>query len=198
MTDIVTAEQAAQFMRLSATDSQDALVQICVSAATPLIEGIVGPQTVTSYTEAYDGGRPDIRPTHQPLVAVQAVTEYVGTTAYQLTEQPLGAQTDAWAFTVNALTGVIERRTFGGGPAPFMAGESNVLVTYTAGVEAPALNVVLATLALVKHLYKSTLPKLRSRSGDYDDGSTVVPVGYAVPNFVLELLQVSDLGPGIA
>lgn len=196
--DIVTAEDAATFMRLNAADSQDSLVQTCVSAATPLIEAIVGPQTVNTYSEFYDGGRPFIRTTHQPLVRVDSVSEFIGTTVYPLTEQPLGSQTDAWGFTVNLLTGVIERRTFGGGPAPFMPGESNIAVTYEAGVESPAPNVTLATLALVKHLYKATLPKLRSRGGDYDDGSSIIPVGYAVPNFVLELLQADNLGPGIA
>lgn len=200
MADIVTPDQAASFMRLSSADAatDKTLLTQCVQAATPLIESIVGPQTPATYTEFYDGGRPFIVPLHAPLVSVEQLTEFIGTAVYPLTEQPLGGQTDAWGFTVNLLSGTIERRTFGGGPAIFAPGESNIRVQYTAGASAIAPNVTLATLALVRHLYRTTLPKARSRSTDYDDGSTPVPAGYAVPNFVLELLQPNSTGPGIA
>lgn len=200
MTDIVTLTDAQTALRVSpAAGSADLqILQWCVSAATSMVEQIVGITAQTTYSESYDGGVPVIYPLHQPLLSVQGVTEYIGTAVYPLTEQPLGSQRDAWGYTVNLMNGTIERRTWGGGPALFMPGEANVVVAYTAGYATIPENIHLAALALIRHLYAYFLPRFKGSRDSWDDGSSPVAMGYAMPNFVREMLAHDWRGPGIA
>lgn len=201
MADIVTAAQAQAWLRESnataAADSSN--LGIIISSASEAIENIVGLCSPQTFTEYYDGGRPTVVVRHVPLISVQSVTEYIGTTVYDLAEQPLGSQTNAWAYTVNQPLNRIERRTFGGAPAFFMPGESNLLVTYTAGRDEVPPTVVNATLALIKHWYESTLPQRTGGSrGWSEENPNPLLIGYAIPNFILEMLQPQRRGPGIA
>ena len=200
MADIVTLADAETALRLNLTAGSvdEQILQWCITGATSVIESITGPTTANTYTEFYDGGQPFVFPLHQPLVSVTSVTEYIGTATYDLTEQPLGSQTNSWGYTVNLLDGTIERRTIGGGAANFMPGESNVKVVYSAGFATIPGNVMLAAFALIRHMYTYFLPRFKGSRDNWDDGSTVVQMGYAVPNFVTEMLAPSRRGPGIA
>ena len=196
---LITLAAARQWLRLRGTDTvDDGMLALIVATASATVQDITGPMIPTSYTETYSGGGLSIIPDHQPVLSVQSVTEYLYTMAWTLTEQALGTQTSIYGFTVNYQTGAIERRVFGGSPARFFAGEDNVLISYTAGRKQVPEAVQLATSGLVKHIYDTTLPSSPNRGRSDEFSRPDMAVGYAVPTFIMELLQPFRRPPGIA
>jgi hypothetical protein len=198
-TSLITVATARQWLRLKGSDTvDDGMLAMIVATATSSIEDITGPMLPRSYTETYDGGENYILPDHQPLLSVQSVTEFYGTTTWLLTEQPLGLQTSAYGFTVDYDLGAIMRRTYGGGAAVFNQGEDNIRVSYTAGRRQVPEAVQLATAALTKHIYDTTLPTAGGRGRGDEYSQPDMAIGFAVPNFVMELLQPFRRPPGVA
>ncbi|MFC1410507.1 hypothetical protein ACEZCY_14710 [Streptacidiphilus sp. N1-12] len=181
--------------------SQDAELQGFILAAGDVARNIVGPVVAESHTQYFSGGTPTVVVDWTPLASVQSVTEYYGQSGYVLTEQPLGAQTTAFAFTVDYDTGQISRRTFGGEAARFAIGDKNIKVMYTAGRGgAVGWAVRLGTLELIRHLWQLTQQGGRPRltRGGLDSDSPGIPTGFAIPTRVLELWQGDKRPPGIA
>ena len=134
---------------------------------------------------------------------MQSVQEYIGNQVYTLTNQPQNATLDNYGYDlVDPLGGVMVRRGSSGNPQPFLGGLQGVLVSYTAGYANIPAVVRLAVLTLIQHWWQNTQQGFPI-AGQYgpDDGSQMI-AGYAVPNFVQEML--SSLGtsrlhlPGIA
>lgn len=191
-------------LRIPAADVtfDDALMGF-IRAAGPLVRDICGPVVPETHTQFFDGGRETIVPDYLPLLSIQSVTEYYGLATFVLTEQQLGSQMNAFAYTVDYSTGQIMRRTFGGQAAMFAIGSKNVKVLYTAGLGSGAAvpwNIRLGALELIRHLFQLTqqsgLPKWGGAAVDGDEER--VPVGFAVPDRVIELLNPDRRGPGIA
>lgn len=197
---LISVADAREHLRLRSSDTSDnPKIQSIIEASSRLIVDITGPMTYQNFSEWYDGGLSNIVPEHLPLVQVTAAAEYYGLSKFILTEQPLGLQTNAFAFTVDYVTGQITRRTYGGAPAMFAIGAKNVNIQYKAGRALVPENVQLATKELVRHLYQETQVQGRPKHGSAgEDPMDNRLIGYAVPNFVAELLQPDRRAPGIA
>jgi hypothetical protein len=198
---IISVQDARDWLRLRTTDTGDnEKIQALIETASDLIEDVTGPILTTQYTEWFDGGVGTYTVAHPPIVQSSATMhEYYGLVSYLLTEQPLGAQMNAYAFTVDYTTGQVTRRTFGGQAAMFPEGTKNVTITYSARRNPVPDSIQLAVRELVKHLYSATqVPVGKARVNGGEDG--LAPgVTYAVPNFVLDLIPLKyRRPPGIA
>jgi hypothetical protein len=180
---------------------QDDELQGFILAAADLARDHCGPFLPETHTEFHDGGGPTVVPDWLPLTKILSVTEFYGTTAFVLTEQPLGGQTDAFAYTVDYATGEITRRAFSGEAARFADGSKNVKVVYTAGRSGSVpYTVRLGALELIRHLWQLTQQGGRPKFGGagYDGSDSMIPTGFALPSRVIELWQPFRRPPGIA
>ncbi len=180
--------------------SADAELEGYIAAATELIRDIVGPIGVETHTQYFSGGVSTIVPDWLPLVSVTSAVEYYGLSAFPITEQPLGGQMNAFAFTADYSTGELTRRTFGGEAALWADGAKNVKLVYTAGYATIPYGVRLAALRLIQHWYAQFKQLHGQRPGTRggSDGETATPMGFAVPDAVVELLAPWRRPPGIA
>jgi hypothetical protein len=178
--------------------SQDDELQGFLLAAEPIIEDITGTVVPKVYTEFFDGAGETISLAHQPVISIQSAHEYYGLSAFLLTEQPLGTQMNAFAFTVDYTTGQVTRRTFGGQAARFAIGSKNVQFVYTAGLASVPFNIRLGTLELIRHWWQQTQQGGRPKRGGGDSSDGHVSMGFAVPDRVVELLQPHRRPPGCA
>lgn len=184
-----------------ADSSQDAELMGFILAAGDVARRVLGPVLAEQHTQAFDGGTATIVMDWLPLMSIQSVTEYYGQSAFPLTEQPLGSQTNTFAYTVDYTTGQITRRTFGGEGAIFALGTKNIVVAYTAGRAGHVgWAVRLGTLELIRHLWQLTQQGGRPRWGGaaLDSETGTVPTGFAVPQRVLDLWQGDQREPGFA
>lgn len=199
---LVDLASVKKHLNLSLSDTrQDDELQGFILAAADQARYICGPWLPEQHTQYFDGGVNTIVPDWLPLASVQSATEYYGLSAFPLTEQPLGSQMNAFAFTVDTTTGQITRRTFGGQPAMFAIGAKNIKVVYTAGRSGQVpYTVRLGALELVRHLWQQTQQSSgRSWKGAGMDGEAVgVPMGFALPDRVVELWDPYRRPPGIA
>lgn len=181
---------------------QDDELQGFILAAGEIARNHCGPFIPETHTQYFDGGHSTIVPDFLPVAKVLSATEFYGLSAFPLTEQPLDAQTDAFAFTVDYATGQITRRAFGGEAGVFAAGAKNIKVVYTAGrAGGVPWTVRLGVLELIRHLWQMTQQgggRPKFNGGGYDGGEAMVHTGFAIPSRVLELWQPFYRGPGIA
>lgn len=188
---------------LNASDTRkDAALQGFILAAADLARDFCGPFLPEQHTQYFDGGSSKIVPDWLPLLSVQSCTEYYGLSAFSITEQPLGAQMNAFAFTADYNTGELTRRTFGGEAAYWARGAKNVKLVYTAGRTGTVpWSIRLGALELVRHIWQLTQQGGRPAFGgsgiDGADGMSV-PTGFALPQRVIELWAMYQRPPGIA
>jgi len=203
---LVDLKSVKAHLNIRADDQRaDDELQGFILAAADLARNHCGPFLPETHTQYFDGGVSTIVPDWLPLANVISCTEYYGLSGYVLAEQDLGAQTSAFAFTVDKTTGAITRRTFGGGAAPFAVGNKNVKLVYTAGRAGQVPYAVrLGVLELIRHLWQMTQqsgggrPRFGS-AGYGDEGTpTAVPTGFALPTRVIELWSAARRSPGIA
>jgi hypothetical protein len=180
--------------------ANDYELQGFILAATEQARDHCGPVIPEQHTQWFDGGRQTLSLDWLPLASVQSVTEYYGLAAFPITEQPLGSQTNAFAFTADYSTGQLTRRTFGGQAALWAIGQKNIRVVYTAGLAGQiSYTVRLGALELIRHLWQLTQQGGRPRiGGSALDGDVHVPTGFALPDRVIELWAPKRRPPGIA
>lgn len=198
---IVDLASTKAHLNMRADDtSQDAELMGFILAATPVIRDMIGPIVPEQHVEFFDGGVMTISVAWQPLISIQSIYEYYGLSKFLLTEQPLGTQMNAFGFTVDYITGQVTRRTFGGEAALFADGDKNVEVHYTAGRGDIPYNVRLGALEFIRHNWSMTQQagRPRVRPGMDGGGEMAVPIGFAVPDRVVELLSPHRRPPGIA
>lgn len=188
---LVTLDEAKRQLGMRLEPSPDDVeLQLYVDALPNVIEGYVGvveQRQVTDVLPGSGGGysrRQALALLHPPVVSVTSLTGdgYVYPTD---------------TLTVNGLAGIVIRSD--GGTFP----DETFTVTYTAGRAEVPPNIKLAALMLLQHLWRTQRPaRSGALAGGGDDYSVQNPIpgfGYAVPNRVLELLQLSDgLPPGVA
>jgi len=180
---------------------QDDELQGFILAASELARDVCGPVVPEQHVQWFDGGRPTLSPDWLPLASVQSITEFYGLYGFAITEQPLGSQTTAFAFSADYATGQLTRRTFGGEAALWAAGAKNIKVVYTAGRSGQVpYTVRLGALELIRHLWQLTQQGGRPRIGGsaLDGGESHVPIGFALPDRVIELWAPYRRPPGIA
>lgn len=198
---IVDLDSVKLHLNMSLTDtSQDDELAGFIAAADDLARDVVGPILPETHAQWFDGGCRTVVPDVLPISSVLSATEYYGLSAFALTEQPLGGQMDAFAFTVDYATGEITRRTFGGEAAMFAAGAKNIQIVYVAGRSGriPA-TVRLGALELIRHLWLMSQRGGRLYIGGVDQGDVqAVPTGFALPQRVLEMWAPFRRPPGVA
>lgn len=199
---IVDLPSTKAHLNIPAKDrSKDGELQGFILAAGELARDVVGPVVGEQHTEWHNGGSPNITLDWLPVSAVISVTEYVAASTWNLTEQPMGTSHDAYGYTVDLPRGSITRRAVGDA-IPFAYGTKNIQVIYTAGrTGLVPWSVRLGSLELIRHLYQLTQQGGRPRwntAGALDSESSIVPMGFALPQRVLELWKPSKREPGIA
>jgi len=189
-------------LNLNPTDTrQDDELQNFILAAADQARDVCGPFLPETHTQYFSGGVSTIVPDWLPVASVLSVTEYYGLSSFPLSEQPLGGQTNAFAYTVDYTSGQITRRTYGGDAALFAHGRKNIKVVYTAGRSGQIpFTVRLGALELIRHLWQQTQQSGRPKfSGAGMDGDSLgVPMGFALPDRVVELWSPFRRPPGIA
>lgn len=200
---LISVQEAKDYLRLKPSSGpvSDDTIASFVESASIAIKNITGPVIPESFTQSFDGGVVQVSPDNKPVIQGSVtLTEYDGTYGFVLTEQPLGTTpTDPYGFTVDYGTGQITRRSINGGTSLFAFGTKNVVLNYKAGRAYVPEHFRSATKELVRHLWNQTQVPGRSKmAGAGDDGYGWVQTGYAVPNFVTQLLQSDARPPGVA
>ena len=174
-------------------NDDDTELQNFILAATEKIQEITGPVLTRTVTEYRDGGNACIILWQRPVQSVTSVTELVGNTSYTLTEAAFGAGTTNYHFTFDATEYEIERRVVNS-PACFAEGDDNIKIVYVAGYASIPAAIRLATLSLIQHWWSAS--QLNRNGGRPSLGGTDYPAamggGYAIPNFVREMLPQVD------
>lgn len=191
--DLTSVKRQLKIVNDTSTD--DELVGY-IEAATEQIRDIIGPVFAETHVEYFSGGSTELSVDWKPLQSVTSIVEYMGNNAYQITEQPLGAQTSNYGFTADYTTGELTRRTFGGGAVQWASGYKNIKVTYVSGLTSIPFSVRLAALELIQHWWNSMSRQQHSRGrGQLDESPSMA---FAVPWSVEEKLAPWRRPPGVS
>lgn len=160
-------------------------LRLYIAAATTIIEDIVGPVLSATATETVSGnGRTGIPLNAQPAAIVSVVEN--------------GITLPAATYSVDE-SGILWRGVYPGAGIWSAAYPRNITITYSVGAAVVPPVVVLAAREQVRYLYQRQQAP-RPTFGADAPGTSYTPSGYAVPNFVREILasQVDDSVPGFA
>lgn len=194
---ISLADAKTQLNMTSTTNDEE--LRLWLGATTEVVEYFCGSMVVRPYTEAHSGGKASLSLYHAPVVAVSAITEFIGTVAYNLTLQPVGQSTSAYGYSVDdAEAGIVTRRTASSWPMPFMPGTNNVTVTYTAGRPVIPYAVQGAARLIVAHLWTTRRGAMPLPAASGEQTSMVPGFEYAVPIKAIELMERFERMGGIA
>ena len=175
------------------TNTDDTELQNFITAATEKIQEITGPVLTRTVTEYRNGGVGNIILLQRPVQSITSVSELWGSTVNTLTEAAFGAGTTNYHYTFDATEFEIERRV-GNLPAIFAEGDDNIKIVYVAGYATIPAAIRLATLSLIQHWWSTS--QLNRNGGRPSLGGTDFPSamggGYAIPNFVREMLPQVD------
>lgn len=180
---IISLPDAMNALGLTTTDpAQIDDLRLYIAAATPVIEGIIGPVVTQTITQTVDGNVWAI-PLWQKPLAITSITE-VGVT---ITEYVV----DYSAGLVYAGKTFARRR--------WQPGSQTVVITYTTAPNALAQNIRLAARELVRHWWQIGKQGTRPLNGNLPvSGEAWAPSGFAVPRRVIELLQPAEQIGGFA
>lgn len=171
-TSLVSMPDVYAHLNLNKADtSYQAELQGFIDAATGIFTYHCGPIAATSFTENWTitPGQSQINLLQCPVLSIQSVIEYVGLTAYTLTEQPRGSTVNNYGFSLDMPSGgTLVRRSSSGMPCAFIGDE--VVVTYTAGRATIPPEVRLAALEDIRGLWQQTQQgsNVRFNSSDSD------------------------------
>lgn len=205
--DIVTLNDVRAHLRYPATSTADDIaLQGFISAATDVIRAECGDVVPTKYDEFHSGGDYVIYLRHHPVLSVDNVEEGWGYFNFELDYQqvntvPAGS---VYAYSIDSpLIGAISRRSAGNVSIPFVPGQKNIHVQYTAGRQPIPGAIRLAALELIAHWWQSSQLRSSATSGGgfarYDavEGEQftrgtetgLVNLNVGVPYRILELLR---------
>ncbi len=178
---LISLNDLREALNLAATNTtHDAELRLYLAAATEVIETIDKPYLAQTRTHTFDGGRNVLILPETPITSVTSVTHSPG----DGTTQTLDSDT----YRVDEYAGVVYSHL-----SRFPWGQRNITVTYTVGASAIPPNVTLAARELCRHWWQRSQQSPRPAfGGATGDGDTVYVANYAVPNFVIGLLQPSD------
>jgi hypothetical protein len=191
--DLLSLTEAKQALGLpTANPDLDTTVASYVTAVSRLLDDRCGPlvqRTVTNETHS-GNGETIIQLAQRPAASITSCTEYQGTTAVPLTVETIGTAPSNGCI-VDSTNGLLYRRS-GGVDARWYPGRNNITVTYTAGRYASTsvvdARVKRATGMLLRHLWAIDKGSGNMMFGEIE---MPIPMGYAIPNRVREML--SDL-----
>lgn len=204
--DLLTLDEAKKALNIPLADTTfDLEVASYVTAVSRRIDDMCGPVVVRTITdEAHDGGGVYLFPYHTPVASVTTVTEWLSGTSTALTAETNAASTTTnYLLTGTGMHSTTIRRRSSWSDSYFPLGIGNVLVTYVAGRY--------ANTAAVDPKFKQAAAKMLSLmwKGDQGAGSVtfgapdevgggIAGFGFAIPNFVVELLAEERRPPVIA
>ncbi len=177
---LISLTDLREALNLAATNTtHDAELRLYLAAATCVIETLDRPYLQETRTHTFSGGSTSLVLPEAPITSVVSVTN-----------TPTGGSPETIAATswrANTYSGIVtavER---------FPAGLQNITVTYTVGEGQIPANVLMAARELCRHWWQRSQQSPRpSFGGMGGDGDTVYVANYAIPNFVVGLLQPSD------
>ncbi len=177
---LISLDDLREALNLAATNTtHDAELRLYLAAATCVIESLDRPYLQETRTHTFSGGCTSLVLPEAPIASVVSVTH---TPASGIPETI--AATSWRANTYSGIVTAVER---------FPAGVQNLTVTYTVGEGQIPANVILAARELCRHWWQRSQQSPRpSFGGMGGDGDTVYVANYAVPNFVIGLLQPAD------
>ena len=177
------------------------IMQQMIDAAAEVIRMECGDVFPTEYDEYHDGGDLSVWAYHSPILSIQNVEEGWGWINYELdfvevNSNPAGS---LFAYSLDsAEVGMITRRSAGNVAIPFMRGEDNIRVTYTAGRAVTPPVIYLAVLELINHWWQNSQQRnIGVNGGQYDSvGETeftratgLTSINQGVPYRILELIK---------
>jgi hypothetical protein len=197
MTNICTLEQIRQHLQIPIADTAfDLEIQFLMDSADEVIRSECGEILPQTYDETYSGGTQIIFLNHVPVIAVEGIVEGAGFINYDLdnVQSPSVGSGSMFAYSIdNPDTGQISRRTAGNVLTRFTPGESNIRVTYSAGMIPIPANLKLAESELVAHWFRNTQQRGSSTGGRFGyDVTSEAPqmlLLAGVPTRILELIR---------
>lgn len=171
------------------TPLDDARLSAYIEAARLSIEELTGPLRPRELTEVHDGDGDVVMLERPPVLSLVTVLEHRGSGGTDTLAVSIpGVRVDG--VQLDPVTGEVRRVGHGGWAKDFYPGHRNIEITYRAGREDPAA-IELAKVAagdLIAHWWT------RRRAGsptNLQPGQPAISsgVGYAVPNFVVQILR---------
>lgn len=175
---IISLAEAKQALNLTDDDTyDDDELRTYVAAASVVVGMLDRSYVAESKTWKTSGGRASVVLPDSPIVSVTSI------------ETSDGVTLPATAYAVDEDAGIIDYLT-GCFPVPYAVPRANdIEVTYVVGDSVVPANVRLAARELVRHWFQRG--QYSPRPGFGDDGTDDVSyvAGYAIPNFVVGMLQ---------
>ena len=177
---LISLDDLREALNLAATNTtHDAELRLYLAAATCVIETLDRPYLQETRTHTFDGGSASLVLPEAPIASVVSVhnTPQSGT--------PETVPADVWR--ANTYSGIVTST------GRFPPGLRNITVTYTVGEAQIPANVILAARELCRHWWQRSQQSPRPAfGGGVGEGDTAYVANYAVPYFVVGLLQPSD------
>lgn len=200
---VVSLSDVKAHLRYPTADvADDVAIQGFINAAGDVINvecGMVMPQ---QFDEYYNGGTKQIWLRHPPILEVHQVEEGWGFINYELAEIEVNSpvQTQMFAFSVDEPeSALISRRVGGNVSIPFVPGDANIHVTYTAGRSVVPGAIRLACLELVAHWWQGSQQRHGATGGgistydtmnvDFTRSTGLSPLNQGVPYRIIEMLK---------
>lgn len=198
--DLLSLTEAKTALGLSLlTADLDPTVASYVTAVSRVLDENCGPLVTRTVTGEQHSGRgyTSIRLAQMPAASITSCTEYQGTALVTLTVETPGTAPSEACILDNG-NGLLYRRS-GGSDSSWYPGRNNISVTYSAGRYATTstvdARVKRAAEMLLRHLWS-----IDKGSGNLMFGEVAIPVpmGFAIPNRVREMLSDLWLSPTVA
>jgi len=177
---LISLDDLREALNLAATNTtHDAELRLYLAAATCVIETLDRPYLQETRTHTFDGGSASLVLPEAPIASVVSISN----TPQSGTPETIPAT--SWrANTYSGIVTALER---------FPAGVQNITVTYTVGEAQIPANVLMAARELCRHWWQRSQQSPRPSFGGMGaDGESVYVANYAIPNFVIGLLQPAD------
>lgn len=151
-----------------------------IEAATPVVEDVVGPVVVRTYTEVHNGG-PVLVLDHCPVVSLTSITAVLtGGSSYETTD----VDTDQD-------TGVVRRLDGAAFTGPLR-------VAYRAGRAVIPPNITQGAKEIVRHMWDTQRGHAGTRPGLGEEEFVTTGSGFTIPRRVMELLAPQRKAPVVA
>ena len=205
---IVDLQSVRQHLRMpdNYTADDDMLQTWFIPAAQEALEAETDYTVPTQFDEYYDGGDFSIWLRAKPVLSVELVEEGWGWINFDLAQIQVNTVNQSNADPIYAYSidqpesGMITRRYGASVPAPFMAGEGNIHVVYTAGREDVPAVIGLAAMELIAHWYQNAMQRAgaQSTAAGYDAVNQDFPhsgnditttINQGVPYRILEMIK---------
>lgn len=177
---MITLEEAKTHLNITGTADDDELRGF-IEAATPVVEDVVGPVVVRSYTEVDSQGGPFLTLANCPVVSLTSL-------AAVLTS---GTSYDVDGLDLDGQNGIVRRLDGGRFCGPLR-------ITYKAGRAVVPANITQAAKEIVRHMWETQRGHSGARPGFGEEDFAVTGSGFTVPRRVMELLAPHRRAPLVA